>query len=212
MLSDIVKLPNLMTLGRLLLLIPVAIFLSRPGPEYRIYTLLCLAAATMTDYFDGYLARKLNQQTRLGLILDPLSDKFLALVLVVMLIVYRAFPLWLAVVVIGRDLLIVLGSFLIHRKIQDIPSSNFTGKYAFASIAFLLVAYVLDNLCAIMISLPVAGIFIALSLAVYTHRLIHVMRGQPMPRFDDRPIFRFTRGLGATIYLLIFLYCVIFMT
>ena len=81
--------------------------------------------ASLTDFFDGYVARKYNQYSRLGRFLDPLADKLLTTAgFVVMAIPHPRFasiPVWLAAAVVGRDLVIVLGALVVFRltKFKD---------------------------------------------------------------------------------------------
>jgi len=81
--------------------------------------------ASLTDFADGYVARRYKQQSRLGRFLDPLADKLLTTAaFVVMAIPHQEFasiPAWLAAGVVGRDLIIVLGSLVVYRltKFKD---------------------------------------------------------------------------------------------
>ena len=193
MAHDIFKIPNLITLGRLLMLIPTAWFLSEPGPVNRVLALACLTVAAVSDFLDGYLARRLKQETRLGLILDPLSDKILAGVLAILLIIYRDFPLWLAAAIIGRDLLIMTGGLMMKSRITGIPPSNLSGKYGFASIAVLLCSHVIEFPFGIKLFTILVVAFIALSIIMYGRAFARVMRGRPLPRFHDKQAYRIIR-------------------
>ena len=75
-------------------------------------TLLFLAAGT--DAVDGFLARHFNWRSRLGAIADPLADKALLITAYLMLTLTSVLPVWLFVVVLGRDLLIVGGALAYH--------------------------------------------------------------------------------------------------
>ena len=81
--------------------------------------------ASLTDFADGYVARRYNQQSRLGRFLDPLADKLLTTAaFVVMAIPHARFasvPIWLAAAVVGRDLIIVAGALVVFRltKFKD---------------------------------------------------------------------------------------------
>ncbi len=193
MAHDIFKVPNLITVGRLVFLIPTGYFLSLPGAHNQIYALACLTLAAISDYLDGYFARRLNQQTRLGLILDPLSDKVLAATVIILLILHRNFPVWLAAVIIGRDLLIASGGLVMKSKIREIPASNLTGKYGFASIAVLLVSYVIEYEFGIRLLTVIVLPLIALSIILYGRAMIRVMQDKPLPHFHDRPQYRLLR-------------------
>lgn len=200
MASDFLKIPNLLTLGRLIMLAPTAYFLSRPEPPARLYALLCLSIAVVTDYFDGYFARRLNQKTELGLILDPLSDKILAAVLVLLLIQFRSFPIWLAAAIIGRDLLIAAGGFVIKSRYGILAASNLTGKYCFAAIAVLLVSYIIEFDFGIQMLTSLAITLMMASLAIYVLRFVAVIRGKPVAAFNDRPVYLYFRtGLTAVV-------------
>ena len=175
MANDIFKIPNLISLGRLFLLIPVAYLLAQPDPVYRFYTLIVLTVAAVSDFLDGYLARRLNQKTELGLLLDPLSDKILAGVLVILLIIYREFPIWLAAVILTRDLLILAGGLVIKSKIGRTPPSNLSGKYCFAAIAVLLISYVILYAVGIWLMTICTLVLIVVSLMMYIRSFMIVI-------------------------------------
>jgi CDP-diacylglycerol--glycerol-3-phosphate 3-phosphatidyltransferase len=206
MAHDLFKVPNLITVGRLVFLIPTGYFLSLPGPHNQIYALACLTLAAISDYFDGYFARRLNQQTRLGLILDPLSDKVLAATVIILLIVHRDFPLWMAAIIIGRDILIAGGGLAIKSKLKEIPASNLTGKYSFASIALLLVSYVIEFDFGIWLMTIMVIPLIGLSIVFYARAMIRVLKGQPLPHFHDRLIYRLLRTAATVIVSVVYLF------
>lgn len=72
--------------------------------------------AGVSDALDGYIAKTFNRKTDLGAILDPLADKVLLNGIYVALALSGHLPLWLAWIVVGRDLLIVIGVMLIRRR------------------------------------------------------------------------------------------------
>lgn len=73
-------------------------------------------AAGVSDALDGYIAKTFNLSTELGAILDPLADKALLDGVYIALAFSGSLPIWLAVLVVGRDVLIVLGVILIRRR------------------------------------------------------------------------------------------------
>ncbi len=103
--------PNWLTISRILL-IPIFTILLIYGYQGWAFSLFCLAGAT--DVLDGFIARSLNQRTELGTFLDPMADKLLLTTSYILLVVLKRLPIWLAVVVISRDLIIVLGSAIIY--------------------------------------------------------------------------------------------------
>ncbi|NDY42351.1 CDP-diacylglycerol--glycerol-3-phosphate 3-phosphatidyltransferase [Dissulfurirhabdus thermomarina] len=120
------NLPNLLTLLRILLVpLLVICLIERRMAE----ALAIFAAAGFTDALDGFLARWLRQKTRLGAVLDPIADKLLLMSACVTLAVIGRLPGWLAVIVISRDVIILLGVgvlFLILGGVEIRPS--FLGK------------------------------------------------------------------------------------
>ncbi len=100
-------LPNALCVLRMLLAIPVAIWLVRG--EYRI-TLAVFAFAAVTDALDGFLAKRFNWTTELGKSLDPLADKILLVTAFVTLTAIDMVPMWLAVPVVLRDVVITAGA------------------------------------------------------------------------------------------------------
>ena len=102
-------LPNIITIARIAL-VPVMILLLK-DQDYAA-GLIVFVIAGASDALDGYLAKRLNVQSRLGAILDPVADKLLLVSAYVMLAVLGHIPFWLVLVVVFRDLLIVGGYML----------------------------------------------------------------------------------------------------
>ncbi len=101
------QLPNLITLSRLFLTVPIVWFLYR-GDYWS--ALLLLAVAGLTDALDGYLVRRYGWATRLGAWLDPAADKILVLGIYLSVTLSGLLPIWLLVLVVGRDVWLSLGS------------------------------------------------------------------------------------------------------
>lgn len=95
--------PNLLSLGRILLvpLLVVALLTKFEGKEYVALGLFLVAA--LTDFLDGYLARRRSQVTRLGQLLDPAADKILMSAAFISLVELGTIPSWMVVVIIARE-------------------------------------------------------------------------------------------------------------
>lgn len=78
------------------------------GPEWDVAAIVVLAVAGITDYLDGMLARRLRQTSRLGVLLDPLADRLYIISTLVAFVLRGVIPLWLAVLILGRDLILGL--------------------------------------------------------------------------------------------------------
>ncbi|MCH8820225.1 MAG: CDP-diacylglycerol--glycerol-3-phosphate 3-phosphatidyltransferase [Acidobacteria bacterium] len=98
------NLPNALTLSRIFL-VPLLVVLLLTGrmAEREAWGLMVFVAAALTDYFDGYLARKRHQVTTLGKLLDPIADKLLISSALISLVALDVVPAWMVVIVIGRE-------------------------------------------------------------------------------------------------------------
>ena len=108
--------PNLLTILRVLLTPVLVIFLLQ---DRLIAALIVFIVAGITDGLDGLIARLYRQKSRLGAFLDPLADKVLLATTYVLLAVKSLVPSWLTVIVLSRDVLILLGIFVLF--MQDLP-------------------------------------------------------------------------------------------
>jgi len=121
-------LPNLLSLIRLLLIVPIAFLMPYQQPSMQTVVLILALIAASTDFLDGYFSRKLNQVTDLGKILDPLADKIALGIGLILLVLYRDFPLPLAIYLIYRDVLIVIVGGISAKKLGHPTPANFWGK------------------------------------------------------------------------------------
>lgn len=136
-----------------ILLIPVFIGLAvyygqsvaegRADETLRWWTIASFALAALSDAADGYIARRFNQRSRLGAILDPLADKLMLLSAIISLSFTgwrQHFPLWFPTLVIFRDLASIGAAFLIDRIAgKCVIQPHWTGKVAtFAQFAAIL--------------------------------------------------------------------------
>ncbi len=97
--------PNLLSMLRLAL---VPVFLMLLLNEKYLSAIVILALSSLTDYLDGYFARKYNQVTRLGQLLDPAADRLYIFSTLVGLSITGIIPVWLALVIISRDLVLAV--------------------------------------------------------------------------------------------------------
>ena len=130
----ILTVPNLLSLLRLAG-VPLFLWLVL-GPEADGWALLLLLVAGFTDYLDGNLARRLNQTSSLGQVLDPVADRLYILAVVVGLVLRDIIPLWLAVLLPMRDVLLFsLVPFLRTRGYSALPV-HYLGKAATAALLY----------------------------------------------------------------------------
>lgn len=139
---DLSVIPNLITLMRLLLVVPVAVAILS---GHFILALMLFAIASISDGADGYLARRYHWASRFGAILDPIADKLMLIVAFLLLTYIGELPTWLAAVVIGRDLIIVAGAAIYHILFGEYElSPTLLGKLSTAAQFILVLLSLVD--------------------------------------------------------------------
>src|SRR6476646_3695859 len=113
-------LPNLVTILRMLLVVPLCWLIDKGRYEG---ALVIAAVAGFSDAVDGFLAKHYGWQTWIGGILDPIADKLLLMATFLWLAFAGEVPQWLAALVIGRDLVIVGGAIAYHQLIGRFDAS-----------------------------------------------------------------------------------------
>ncbi len=129
------NIPNVLTLLRLLL-IPVVVLLAVRGQM--IWGGIAFILVCMTDLLDGYIARKYHMITKVGIWLDPVADKLMAISVIITFTVLGVVPLWVTVTLFLKDGLLLVGGALALRNGNSTPSDIFGKVSAFllnASIA-----------------------------------------------------------------------------
>ena len=202
-LRDIWLPPNLVSLSRILITPFIAYYLASDSADSTIVCAVLLVAAALTDGLDGYLARRLNMRSGLGLVLDPLADKLFAAVLLIAMVLFRGLPVWLAVCIIGRDILIAVAGVLVMRRRNISTPSNFVGQYTFFAVVLLLGFYVIRFAFGIRLITVITVLLILLSLGSYGHRFVQIARNRPVVPPADRLLYRVLRVTITAVVLAI---------
>jgi cardiolipin synthase len=142
--GDLLLIPNLITLVRLLSLPFILYFLLKNTTSDFIIALILMGIAYFSDMIDGWVARKLNQESDLGKILDPLVDKLAIGAVAIYTVIYKGFPLWALVLILSKDILILLGGWYLLRKKKVVPQPNKWGKYTVALWGVILFLYLIE--------------------------------------------------------------------
>jgi len=100
------NLPNILTLSRIAFIPILFILLFFPDKTASFFAALCFALASLTDFLDGFFARRRNSITRLGKILDPLADKLLITACLIMLIPLHGVAAWVVAIIVSREIAI----------------------------------------------------------------------------------------------------------
>ena len=162
------------------LLIPFLLHFIAQGPTAQLQAVLLLLLAGATDIGDGWVARRYNQVSRLGKILDPLADKIFLACLLGGLVLWRDFPLWLLGMLFVRDLGIVLVGGLLLRSQGLVIAANRWGKYTTLCMALTAFSYVIEAPTSLRTGLGLAAaaliVVSSLSYAQLALRLLHENR------------------------------------
>ncbi|MGY6530543.1 MAG: CDP-diacylglycerol--glycerol-3-phosphate 3-phosphatidyltransferase [Cyanobacterium sp.] len=134
------NLPNSVTFSRIILIIPILWCLYQPIEIYQWWAWGLFLVASLTDWLDGYLARRLNQVTDLGKFLDPLTDKILIIAPLLVLVERQIIPAWGVFLILLRE--IAIAGWRVNPQQKTVSGANVWGKFKTVSqisaIALLL--------------------------------------------------------------------------
>lgn len=137
--------PNKLTVARMILVPFLVVFLLTGwgGEANRWICLAIFVAASVTDWFDGHLARKYNLITNFGKFMDPLADKLLVCSAMICMIEVDKLPAWVVIIIIGREF-IISGFRLIAAENGIVIDANYWGKFKTVSQMIMIILLMLD--------------------------------------------------------------------
>ncbi len=127
---------NTISFTRFLVAFPVVYLHYRNNMQFNTGILVLIVYAVISDYLDGYIARKTNTISELGKMIDPMADKLCALVLFIYTVWIGWIPLWFLIFAMIRDLLIMWGSYYIKKKYDKVAMAIMSGKISVNVLAF----------------------------------------------------------------------------
>ena len=172
--SKVWNLPNILTYGRIAAVPVVGGLLMLPGNTARWAALVIYVAAAITDFFDGYLARKWQQQSPLGKMLDPIADKVLVAVVLLVLsadgILFGG-HIWAAIIILSREVLVsglreYLGELRVSVPVTQIAKWKTTVQLV--SVGFLIAGPAGDKLIPYVTETGIMLLWLAAALTLYT--------------------------------------------
>jgi cardiolipin synthase (CMP-forming) len=173
------SIPNLITLGRILL-VPVVVWAITAG-EMRIAFILFLAAG-ISDAVDGFLAKRFGMSTELGAYLDPLADKAMLVSIYVALGITEAIPRWLVILVVSRDIMIVSAvilSWLVDKPVPLKPlrvsKLNTVAQIALACVVMAALGFRFNADIAVLLLTALVTALTLLSVAFYVAEWVRHM-------------------------------------
>lgn len=135
---------NVLSFVRLLALPVIYLDLVR-GPDTHWRAFVLLVVFVWTDWIDGYVARRFDQVTKVGKLLDPIADRLLVIVVGLGMVQADLIPLWVVVVLLARDLIVLVGGVLLVRRGVTPPAVTRIGKTATFGLMFALPAFILAS-------------------------------------------------------------------
>jgi CDP-diacylglycerol---glycerol-3-phosphate 3-phosphatidyltransferase len=194
------NLPNALTLGRIFLVpLLVVVLLTKfegsviLGVEKELIGAAIFGLASLTDWLDGYLARRRKQVTALGQLMDPLADKLLITAALVSLVQMNLAPAWIVAVILGREFAITVLRSLAHSRGVSIPASPL-GKFKMVSqVSAILLLILASEDVPMFLTLGKIALWIAAVTAVvsgvdYYRRFNYILSGReitPAPSAVD---------------------------
>ena len=159
-------LPNAICVARMLLVVPILWALARG--EY-VLTLWLFALAGFSDALDGFLARRYGWRTRLGSLLDPLADKLLLVCVFLAVTLLDLVPTWLTLVVIGRDVVILVGALAYARVVGSLQGEP-TAVSKLNTV--LQLVFILAVIARAAYGWPTDGVIVALGAGVFVTTIV----------------------------------------
>jgi CDP-diacylglycerol--glycerol-3-phosphate 3-phosphatidyltransferase len=164
-------LPNRLSILRILFIPVIVFFISTQEDGLLLASCLLFIIAGITDGLDGYLARKMNLTSKLGIYLDPIADKLLVSSVLITLTYYHQIPLWVTLILVGREFLINgLRAFYAMEGIAIYPSSSGKIKTALQlmGISCVLFNIAIERIDAIAHQIGLIIIYAALFFSIYS--------------------------------------------
>jgi len=164
--QELKSVPNMLSILRLLL---VPVFLWLLIADQFLIAFLVLMFASFTDWLDGFIARKFNQITSLGKVLDPSADRLFILATLIGLTMNEIIPAWLAIVIVARDVLLLIGYPISASHGYGPLPVHFLGKAATFALLYALPLLLLADVwpSAEAVILPLAWGFAYWGIALY---------------------------------------------
>lgn len=140
------NLPNKLTCIRAILIPIFAVFALNPNMLNGIskyFSCAIFIIASITDWFDGKIARKHNLVTNFGKFMDPLADKLLVCSAIICLLSNGVIPAWVVLIIVGREF-IISGFRLVASDAGIVIAANYWGKWKTASSMFMIIMFLID--------------------------------------------------------------------
>ena len=134
--------PNILSIFRICLVPVFIVVYFSDDSDRKLFAILIYAIAALSDFFDGFVARKFKASSNLGKLLDPLGDKLMTIAVMVCITIDRPILLWAVIAAALKEILLGVGGLVIHKKAKaELLPSNYLGKTS--TVVFFLVCVAL---------------------------------------------------------------------
>lgn len=175
---------NMLSMVRLLLVVPITYLILTDGPLGWLFGLIILAL--VTDWFDGRVARWSRTVSEWGKVLDPLADKVAGAAIVLALVVRGSLPAWFLGVLVLRDTLIVSGGMLLARRTGHVVMSAWMGKVAVTALALTVIAALMRaDPPVLRYCVWITTALMVYSFGLYGIRFVRLMRAGTLPETSE---------------------------
>ncbi len=137
--NEKLNIPNIITIFRIILVVPITICLIQ---NQYLGAVFLFSLAAISDVLDGWIARKLNMQTKIGAVLDPLADKLLINYTFVVLTIKSYIPLILFATILTKDIILVVGSTIEVLSVNSISNIKIKASISGKASTFLQVVVI----------------------------------------------------------------------
>lgn len=169
--KDLFTIPNILTYIRFILIVPFAYYFLY---DNYVTAVICIGVSGLTDCFDGMIARRFNQVTSLGKILDPIADKFTLLAVVICMVIKVPIVLPVLITLLLKDVIMLLGGIDLINKGITPPAAKWYGKLgtvvfyiSVCVIVFLKAAFKYENVAIDIALLSVTAVIMLFALFQY---------------------------------------------
>jgi CDP-diacylglycerol--glycerol-3-phosphate 3-phosphatidyltransferase len=174
--------PNIISIFRICLVPVFVIAYFYDNSDIKLFAVLVYAIAGLSDFLDGYLARKLDAQSKLGKLLDPLGDKLMTFTVMVCITIDRPILIWAVLVVAVKEMLLGIGGIIMHKKAHaELLPANALGKtstfvFFVVCVTLMLFRDIPDIIAIVLVSAAIVLTLIALS--SYLNKYIKIMKNR----------------------------------
>ncbi|MBR5579324.1 MAG: CDP-diacylglycerol--glycerol-3-phosphate 3-phosphatidyltransferase [Lachnospiraceae bacterium] len=160
------NLPNKLTVLRMIMILPFVVFMLAPEllPGGKWIALILFVTASMTDWLDGFLARKYHLVTNFGKFMDPLADKLLVCAAMICLVETGKIPSWIVIIIISREF-IISGFRLVASDNGVVIAASYWGKFK-TVFQMLMIILMIADLGGIWGTITAGVMWIALILTI----------------------------------------------